>query len=233
LARADDELLRRLGENAGCLIGRDALRRSAIRSGGRTRRPLRFGARVQRVRHLAKRVRFGGSCSPHDSRSVGAALRRGCYTGGALRRIRNDEASAEANRVVERCAGRSTLRRRHERVPWGVVSSGRRFGGAPRPGMHVGEACRFGGKSSWRAKRCSANLALRRWRERAKRRVRQPEASVSVASQRKTVRTIRFRFGGSERTGWVNGFVQRQEGSGAGDGVQLCEGSKALKGKTP
>jgi hypothetical protein len=191
LARADDELLRRLGENAGCLIGRDALRCGARRSGGRTRRPSCFGTRVQRVRHLAKRVRFGGRCSPHDSRSVGAALRRGCYTGGALRRIRNGEASAETIRVVGRCAGRSTFRRRHERVPWNAVSSGRRFGGASRSGMPVGEDCRFGGKTSWRARD-----ALRTWRFGAGGR---EQSGVSVAprlrfrsqANRTMVRTLR------------------------------------------
>jgi hypothetical protein len=31
----------------------------------------------------------------------------------------------------------------------------------------------------------------------------------------------------------VSGFIQRQEGRGAGDGVRLHGRSKALKGKTP
>jgi hypothetical protein len=99
--------------------------------------------------------------------------------------------------------------------------------------MPVGEGCRFGGNTSWRARD-----ALRTWRFGASGR---EQSGVSVVlwlrfrSQANTVGgpDVSSRLGGPERTGWVHGFVQRQEGSGAGDGVQLCEGSKALKGETP
>jgi hypothetical protein len=118
----------------------------------------------------------------------------------------------------------------------GRRSSGRRFGGASRPGMPAGKGCRFGGSHELASARCSANLALRRWRERAKRRVRRPKASVSVASWKVDGPYGSSRFGGAERTGlgpWVRSTARgerRRRRRTALRGEQSSEGRNPMSG---